>query len=156
MCRNTQNSFGLNIVGLTFRKAGVVNITMALAVIKVSLLVAISLALVTYPCPSSGETNFQPVDSHLPIQEGLPRLPDTDSVLQDPGVSTSVPVTAKFQDPNLHPEHYPYYFTQHPEEAEICRRDASCLHKVGCCHYFDNFYASISCTVFIPVSAQGA
>ena len=97
MCRITQNSFGLNIVDLTFRKAGVGNITMALAV-KVSLLVAISLALLTYPCPSSGETNFQPVDSHLPIQEGLPRLPDKDSVLQDPGVSTSVPVTAKFQD----------------------------------------------------------
>ncbi|XP_077869398.1 EGF domain-specific O-linked N-acetylglucosamine transferase-like [Saccoglossus kowalevskii] len=35
----------------------------------------------------------------------------------------------KFIDPNLHPEHYQYYFTNNPEIAEICRLNTSCPYK---------------------------
>ena len=41
------------------------------------------------------------------------------------------PVKVTFKDPNLPREHYPYYFTQNPHEADICRNDEDCLYKVS-------------------------
>ena len=38
--------------------------------------------------------------------------------------------SVSFQDPNLHPDHYRYYFNRHPEDAEACRLDESCPYKV--------------------------
>ncbi|XP_077982080.1 EGF domain-specific O-linked N-acetylglucosamine transferase-like isoform X2 [Glandiceps talaboti] len=35
----------------------------------------------------------------------------------------------KFIEPNLHPEHYPFYFTNHPSDAEACQANVSCPHK---------------------------
>ena len=82
------------------------------------------------------ETNFdRTVDlhSHQSVQEGLPKLED-ETVLGELPPVTSTTDRVTFRDPDLPAEHYPYYFTQYPDEADICRADENCGHNVSFIH----------------------
>ena len=69
----------------------------------------------------TADVNVKPVsfDSNIvaSLQDEGPRQGDGES-------------RVTFQDPNLHPDHYRYFFNRRPDQAMACRLDKSCPYKV--------------------------
>ncbi|XP_038054363.1 EGF domain-specific O-linked N-acetylglucosamine transferase-like [Patiria miniata] len=90
------------------------------------------LHLVLYNIPTSHsspsvETAEINVD-HIPLDSQIVNPLRQEGARQETTVSGTGD-GARFSDPNLHPEHYRYYFNRRPDEAEACRLDPTCPYK---------------------------
>ncbi|XP_071810559.1 EGF domain-specific O-linked N-acetylglucosamine transferase-like isoform X2 [Asterias amurensis] len=74
----------------------------------------------SHPSMETADVNVKPVsfDSNIvaSLQDEGPRQEDGES-------------RVTFQDPNLHPDHYRYFFNRRPDQAMACRLDKSCPYK---------------------------
>ncbi|XP_022110066.1 EGF domain-specific O-linked N-acetylglucosamine transferase-like isoform X2 [Acanthaster planci] len=77
-------------------------------------------------CSSKLETADLNVN-HIPLDSKMTPTVQQKSTRQER--TNTVDGKVCFQDPNLHPEHYRYYFNRHPDEAEACRLDPTCPYK---------------------------